>query len=132
MVYYYLKYRHNRDDFSGELKEYPEVTIQLPIFNEMYVIERLIKSTCEIDYPLDKMEIQVLDDSTDETVEITANIIKEYQLRGFDIKHIQRNDRTGFKAGALKEGLKTAKGEFIAIFDADFIPKTNLKLFCQF
>jgi cellulose synthase/poly-beta-1,6-N-acetylglucosamine synthase-like glycosyltransferase len=91
----------------------------------MYVIDRLIKTTCEIDYPIDKLEIQVLDDSTDETVEIVANIVREYRLRGFDIHHIHRKERTGFKAGALKEGLKTARGEFIAIFDADFIPRKN-------
>jgi cellulose synthase/poly-beta-1,6-N-acetylglucosamine synthase-like glycosyltransferase len=91
----------------------------------MYVIERLVKTTCEIDYPIDKLEIQVLDDSTDETVEIVANIVKEYQMRGFDIVHIHRTDRTGYKAGALKEGLKTAKGEFVAVFDADFIPRKN-------
>ncbi len=125
MVYYYLKYRHQRDDLTRELTEYPHITIQLPVFNEMYVVERLIKSTCDIDYPLDKLEIQVLDDSTDETVEIVANIVKEYRLRGFDIVHIHRDDRSGFKAGALKEGLKTSKGEFVAIFDADFIPRKN-------
>lgn len=125
MVYYYLKYRHQRDDLTGELTDYPHITIQLPVFNEMYVVERLIKSTCDIDYPLDKLEIQVLDDSTDETVEIVANIVKEYRLRGFDIVHIHRDDRSGFKAGALKEGLKTSKGEFVAIFDADFIPRKN-------
>jgi len=125
MVYFYLKYRDKRDDFSGVLKEFPLVTIQLPVFNEMYVVERLIKSTCEIDYPIDKLEIQVLDDSTDETVDIVAKKVKEYQLDGFDIVHIHRDNRSGFKAGALKEGLVTAKGEFIAIFDADFIPKKN-------
>jgi cellulose synthase/poly-beta-1,6-N-acetylglucosamine synthase-like glycosyltransferase len=125
MVYYYLKYRHQRDDLTGELTEYPHITIQLPVFNEMYVVERLIKSTCEIDYPLDKLEIQLLDDSTDETVEIVDKIVKEYRLKGFDIVHIHRNDRSGFKAGALKEGLITSKGEFVAIFDADFIPRKN-------
>jgi cellulose synthase/poly-beta-1,6-N-acetylglucosamine synthase-like glycosyltransferase len=126
MIYYYLKHRHKRDDLSENMDGgYPKVTIQLPIFNEMYVIERLVKTTCEIDYPIDKLEIQVLDDSTDETVEITANIVKEYKMRGFDIKHIHRSDRTGYKAGALKEGLKTASGEFVAVFDADFIPRKN-------
>ena len=126
MIYYYLKHRHKRDDLSEDMSGgYPKVTIQLPIYNEMYVIERLVKTTCEIDYPIDKMEIQVLDDSTDETVEITANIVEEYRLRGFDIKHIHRTDRTGYKAGALKEGLVTASGEFVAVFDADFIPRKN-------
>lgn len=133
MIYYYLKHRHQRDDFTKELESYPVVTLQLPIYNEMYVIERLIKTVCEIDYPIDKLEIQVLDDSTDETVEIVANIVKEYQLRGFDIHHIHRTDRTGYKAGALKEGLKVAKGEFVGIFDADFIPRKNfLKIVLPF
>lgn len=133
MVYYYLKFRDKRDDLSGILKEYPLVTIQLPVFNEMYVVERLIKTTCEIDYPIDKLDIQVLDDSTDETVEIVTNIVKEYSLQGFDIHHVHRDNREGFKAGALKEGLVTAKGEFVAIFDADFIPKRNfLKIVLPF
>lgn len=125
MIYYYLKHRYKRDNFNGELENYPVVTLQLPIYNEMYVIERLIKTVCEMDYPIDKLEIQVLDDSTDETVEIVSNIVKEYKLRGFDIHHIHRTDRTGYKAGALKEGLKVAKGEFVGIFDADFIPRKN-------
>jgi cellulose synthase/poly-beta-1,6-N-acetylglucosamine synthase-like glycosyltransferase len=125
MIYYYLKHRHKRDDLSENLDNYPVVTIQLPVFNEMYVVERLIKTTCEIDYPIDKLEIQVLDDSTDETVDIVANVVEEYKIRGFDIKHIHRKNREGFKAGALKEGLVTAKGEFVAIFDADFIPRKN-------
>jgi len=133
MIYYYLKHRHQRDDFSGQLDSFPVVTLQLPIYNEMYVIERLIKTVCEIDYPIDKLEIQVLDDSTDETVEIVANIVKEYQLMGFDITHIHRKDRSGYKAGALKEGLKVAKGEFVGIFDADFIPRKNfLKIVLPF
>jgi cellulose synthase/poly-beta-1,6-N-acetylglucosamine synthase-like glycosyltransferase len=133
IIYYYLKHRHVRDVLSEHLDIYPAVTIQLPIYNEMYVIERLIKTTCEMDYPLDKMEIQVLDDSTDETVEIVANIVKEYQLKGFDIVHVHRTDRTGYKAGALKEGLKTAKGEFVAVFDADFIPRKNfLRIVLQY
>jgi cellulose synthase/poly-beta-1,6-N-acetylglucosamine synthase-like glycosyltransferase len=125
MIYYYFKYKGARDNLDGRLDKYPIVTIQLPVYNEMYVVGRLIKTTCEIEYPLDKLEIQVLDDSTDETVGIVSGIVKDYQKKGFDITHIHRNDRTGFKAGALKEGLKTAKGEFIAIFDADFIPKKN-------
>lgn len=133
MIYYYLKHRHKRDDFSNQLENYPVVTLQLPIYNEMYVIERLIKTVCEMDYPIDKLEIQVLDDSTDETVEIVDNIVKEYKLQGFDIHHIHRTDRSGYKAGALKEGLKVAKGEFVGIFDADFIPRKNfLKIVLPF
>jgi len=125
MVYYYLKHRHKRDDLTVKLEDFPMVTLQLPVYNEMYVVERLINATCEMDYPIDRLELQVLDDSTDETVEIVANIVKEYQLRGFDISHIHRDDRSGYKAGALKEGLKTAKGEFVGIFDADFIPRKD-------
>lgn len=101
---------------------YPKVTVQLPVYNEMYVIERLIDCVCNFDYPLDKLEIQVLDDSTDETVLIIANKIAEWQTRGVDIQYIRRLDRKGFKAGALANGLKTCKGELIAIFDADFVP----------
>ncbi len=123
MIYYHRKYRNVKNipqkDFSPDYK----VTIQLPLYNELYVVDRLINAVCEIDYPKDKMEIQVLDDSTDETVQITAKIVEEKKREGFDIKHIRRNSREGFKAGALKEGMKTAKGEFIAIFDADFIPQ---------
>ncbi len=103
--------------------EIPYVTIQLPVYNELYVMERLLKNIAEIDYPKDKLEIQVLDDSTDESVASTAVLIDEIQKTGLDILHIRRENRIGFKAGALKEGLKIAKGEFIAIFDADFLPK---------
>lgn len=105
--------------------EVPMVTIQLPVFNEMYVMDRLLDNIAQIDYPKDKLEIQVLDDSTDESVKATREHIEKLQATGLDIKHMTRTDRQGFKAGALKEGLKTAKGEFIAIFDADFLPKKN-------
>jgi len=111
-------------DFSNP-KEVPFVTIQLPVFNEMYVMERLLDNIAEIDYPKDKLEIQVLDDSTDETVKSTFEQIQKLKRTGLDIVHITRTDRSGFKAGALKEGLKVAKGEFIAIFDADFLPNKN-------
>lgn len=124
MVYYHRKYRDvkpaQRENFNN-----PVVTIQLPLYNELYVVERLIQSVCEIDYPKDKMEIQVLDDSTDETTQIVSSIVQKKKEEGFDIVHIRRDSRKGFKAGALKEGLKTAKGEFVAIFDADFIPRKD-------
>jgi len=103
----------------------PYITIQLPVFNELYVMERLLENMALIDYPKDKLEIQVLDDSTDESLEITSSNVAKLQELGFDIQHIMRTDRSGFKAGALKEGLKTAKGEFIAIFDADFVPEPD-------
>ncbi|MFT4698315.1 MAG: cellulose synthase/poly-beta-1,6-N-acetylglucosamine synthase-like glycosyltransferase [Flavobacteriaceae bacterium] len=103
--------------------EIPFVTIQLPVYNELYVMDRLLKNIAKIEYPNDKLEIQVLDDSTDESLASTAQQISELQKTGLDIQHITRDNREGFKAGALKEGLKNAKGEYIAIFDADFLPK---------
>lgn len=103
----------------------PFVTIQLPVYNELYVMERLLDNIVKLEYPSDKLEIQVLDDSTDESIETTAKHIKLLQEKGFDIQHIRRANRNGFKAGALKEGLILAKGEFIAIFDADFLPKSD-------
>ncbi len=106
-------------------EEVPYVTIQLPVYNELYVMERLLDNIAEIEYPKDKLEIQVLDDSTDESLASTAAHIETLQKTGLDIKHVLRDDREGFKAGALKEGLKTAKGEFIAIFDADFLPQKD-------
>ncbi len=105
--------------------ELPHVTLQLPLFNEMYVVERLVKAVTEIDYPRDRMEIQVLDDSTDETMVIARATVEKYGRAGFDIHYIHRSDRTGFKAGALENGMKTAKGNLIAIFDADFVPKPD-------
>jgi len=104
--------------------EIPFVTIQLPVYNELYVMDRLLKNIAKINYPKDKLEIQVLDDSTDESVDSTSILIDELEKTGLDIVHIRRKNRVGFKAGALKEGLKIAKGEFIAIFDADFLPKS--------
>ncbi len=123
MIYYHNKYKNV--NYTPKKESVPEslVTIQLPLYNELYVVERLINAVCEIDYPKNLMEIQVLDDSTDETVDIAERIIAEKQKEGFDIKHIRRANRKGFKAGALKEGMKIAKGEYIAIFDADFIPQ---------
>ncbi|WP_062054471.1 cellulose synthase family protein [Aquimarina longa] len=126
LLFNYLKSRKKPDDsptfdFSKE-EEIPNVTVQLPVFNELYVMDRLLNNIAELNYPKDKLEIQVLDDSTDESVISTKKHIQKLQKTGLDIKHICREDRTGFKAGALKEGLKIAKGEFIAIFDADFLP----------
>jgi len=111
-------------DFSNS-EEIPFVTIQLPVYNEKYVMERLLNNIAKIEYPKDKLEIQVLDDSTDESFDTTAIQINELQKIGLDIQHITRKDRKNFKAGALKEGLKIAKGEFIVIFDADFLPQKD-------
>lgn len=128
--FYYLAY-HSRNNFRHEKKRrqkvdlptnLPIVTIQLPLYNEKYVVKRLIDAVCKMDYPRDRLEVQVLDDSDDDTVDLIRSIVEEYRFKGFDIVHIQRKDRTGYKAGALKEGIKHAKGEFVAIFDADFIP----------
>jgi len=127
MTYYYFKTFKKRNDdidiLNFSFPYYPEVTIQLPLYNEKYVICRLIDATLKLDYPKDKLEIQILDDSTDETTEITRGHIKQYIEQGYNIRHIHRKNRQGFKAGALKEGLNTATGEFVAIFDADFIPR---------
>jgi cellulose synthase/poly-beta-1,6-N-acetylglucosamine synthase-like glycosyltransferase len=99
----------------------PVVTVQLPIFNELYVAERLIRSACQLDYPRHLLEIQVLDDSTDQTRHLTRRIVREYRRKGMDIVHIHRTDRAGFKGGALGHGLERARGEFVAVFDADFL-----------
>jgi cellulose synthase/poly-beta-1,6-N-acetylglucosamine synthase-like glycosyltransferase len=130
LLFNYLRSKKKQDDsiqfdFTKE-EEIPFVTIQLPLFNEFYVVERLLQNIAKIDYPKNKLEIQVLDDSTDaEAVAITASEIVKVQQSGIDIQHIQRTNREGFKAGALKEGLVTAKGEYIAIFDADFLPEAD-------
>jgi len=109
-------------EMPPEAGAWPVVTVQLPLYNEMYVAERLIDAVCQLDYPEGRLEIQVLDDSTDETREIVARTVAEYRARGIDIRHLHREDRTGFKAGALEAGLATARGELLAIFDADFVP----------
>jgi len=104
-------------------ENWPRVTVQLPIFNERYVVERLIKSICRFDYPKALLEIQILDDSTDDTADILQALSRRMKRDGFDVQYVHRNNRAGFKAGALKEGLKTAKGALVAIFDADFVPQ---------
>ena len=130
LLFNYLSFRSNKQkegplfDLSDP-KQVPYVTIQLPVFNELYVMERLLESVCNIDYPKDRLEIQVLDDSNDESVEIAAKKIKELSAQGHNINHVFRDSREGFKAGALKYGLTLAKGEYIAIFDADFLPSKD-------
>ncbi len=129
MIYLYFKtFRKRTEDLDVkdfELTEFPHVTVQLPLFNEKYVICRLIDATIRMNWPKEKLEVQVLDDSTDDTPEIIKNHIQQYLEQGYDISHIRRTNRQGYKAGALKEGLEYAKGEFVAIFDADFIPRKN-------
>jgi cellulose synthase/poly-beta-1,6-N-acetylglucosamine synthase-like glycosyltransferase len=123
MCYHYFRYRKNYvPEPPRRFGELPRVTIQLPIFNEQFVIDRLIEAVCAMDYPGDKLEIQVLDDSTDETQGVASSIVERYAALGHNIVYIHRTNRHGFKAGALDAGLKVAQGEFIAIFDADFVP----------
>ena len=123
-MYYHHRKQAVREPKSGFL-ELPRITIQLPIFNEQFVIERLVESICKLQYPREKLDIQVLDDSTDETVEVARGVVERYRALGHQISYHHRNDRQGYKAGALQEGLKTAKGEFVAIFDADFTPSPD-------
>ncbi len=125
LLYYYRKtYAKNFTKVTMPL-DVPKVTIQLPVFNEYNVVERLIYSVCEIEYPKEKLEIQVLDDSTDETVELCKKVVSEMAEKGFNIKYIHRENRQGYKAGALKYGLDFAEGEYVAIFDADFVPNSD-------
>ena len=126
LCWLYFKHRKSYSPIPPkQFDELPRVTIQLPIFNEQFVIDRLVEAVCALDYPKDKLEIQVLDDSTDETTEVASNIVERYAALGHPIVYIHRTNRHGFKAGALDAGLKAAKGEFIAIFDADFVPPSD-------
>ena len=125
LVYLYMKHRDKEPRQGPPLHPLPVVTIQLPLYNEMYVADRLIASVCAIDYPRELLEIQVLDDSVDETRGIAELAVRRFAAEGIDIKYIHRVDRAGYKAGALEAGLTTARGEFIAIFDADFIPSPD-------
>ena len=126
LVYLFWRHRDRVIEAPGQFAELPLVTVQLPMFNELYVAERLLESVAKIDYPKDKLELQVLDDSTDETREIASAKVEELKARGFDIKYIHRTDRTGFKAGALENGMKTAKGDYLMVFDADFVPSVDI------
>ncbi len=125
LVYNYYKYRKNSPGPPPEIREWPKVTIQLPIFNERYVIERLVDCVAQFDYPRELLEIQVLDDSTDETREVARNCVERHQQLGLPIRYIHRDNREGFKAGALQHGMTLASGELIAIFDADFLPPAD-------
>ena len=124
LVYLYMKNKDRHPAPAG-LDQLPKVTVQLPIYNEMYVADRLIDAVCQLEYPRELLEIQVLDDSTDETRIVAERAVMRNAAAGVDITYLHRTDRTGFKAGALEAGMRVAKGEFIAIFDADFIPSTD-------
>ena len=125
LVYLFLKNKHKVAVPKAKMAQLPKVTVQLPIYNELYVVDRLVEAACKIRYPRELLEIQVLDDSTDGTQEIAAAAVEKHRELGFNIHHIHRKNRNGFKAGALENGLKLASGEYIAIFDADFIPAEN-------
>jgi cellulose synthase/poly-beta-1,6-N-acetylglucosamine synthase-like glycosyltransferase len=123
LVYMYYRNRKNATtEAPARFEELPRITVQLPIFNEQYVVDRLVDAICRLDYPKDKLDIQVLDDSTDETVQVAAAVVERYAALGHPITYIHRGNRDGFKAGALQHGMQSSKGEFIAIFDADFVP----------
>jgi cellulose synthase/poly-beta-1,6-N-acetylglucosamine synthase-like glycosyltransferase len=126
IIYLFLKNRTRSMEPAGHFEQLPKVTMQLPIFNEVYVVERLLKSVSEIDYPKDLLQIQVLDDSTDDTRQLTASCVADLQARGFNVELIHRTDRTGFKAGALETGLASAESDFVCILDADFVPNPDL------
>ncbi len=126
IIYLFLKNRRKASVPLAQFAELPKVTVQLPIFNEFYVAERLLKSVSELDYPRDRLHIQVLDDSTDDTRELTRRSVTALQERGFNVELIHRTDRVGFKAGALETGMATAQGDFVCILDADFVPQPDL------
>jgi cellulose synthase/poly-beta-1,6-N-acetylglucosamine synthase-like glycosyltransferase len=126
LVWMYYKHRRNKvTEPKSRFGQLPRVTIQLPIFNEQFVVNRLVESICALEYPRELLDIQLLDDSTDDTVSVAADVVAHYRSLGHDIVHIHRTDRSGFKAGALENGLRTAKGEYVAIFDADFTPSPD-------
>jgi cellulose synthase/poly-beta-1,6-N-acetylglucosamine synthase-like glycosyltransferase len=129
LVYLYYKHRQNRTtEPPAYFQELPRITVQLPIFNEQYVVERLLEAVSKLNYPREKLDIQVLDDSTDETVEFARSLVERYAALGNPISYHHRRNRHGFKAGALAEGLESAQGEFVAIFDADFTPPEDFLL----
>src|SRR5262245_38417097 len=128
LVYVYMKHKDRAPSPLPPPTVFPPVTVQLPIFNEMYVADRLIDAVCDMDYPRELLQIQVLDDSTDETTEIAELAVRRHAARGMNISYIHRVDRRGFKAGALEGGLREATGQLVAIFDADFVPPTDFLL----
>jgi cellulose synthase/poly-beta-1,6-N-acetylglucosamine synthase-like glycosyltransferase len=131
LVYLYYKHQKNKTtEPAAHFADLPRVTVQLPIFNEQYVVDRLLDAVCRLDYPKEKLDIQLLDDSTDETVEVARLLVDRYAALGNPVVYLHRDNREGFKAGALEAGLKTAKGEFVAIFDADFVPPPDFLLKC--
>ena len=128
MIFLYWKNRRKQPEPKSTFENLPIVTVQLPIFNELHVVQRLISAVSSLDYPKDCLQIQILDDSIDETKEICEKEYAKLIEQGFDVELIHRNDRVGYKAGALENGMKSAKGEYIYILDADFVPKPDVLL----
>src|SRR5450432_4183240 len=126
LVYLYLKHRYHAYTPRGQFDHLPRITVQLPMYNEDVVAERIIRASCLIDYPHELLEIQVLDDSTDHSADIARLACEEWAAKGYPVKYIHRTNRVGYKAGALAAGLLEASGEFIAIFDADFVPPRDI------
>src|SRR2546428_859550 len=129
LVSLYYKNKKNRTvDPPAYFSDLPRVTVQLPIFNEQYVVDRLLQAVCRLEYPKERLDIQLLDDSTDETVNVARGLVEHYAAQGHPVSYIHRTNRAGYKAGALHAGLKTAKGELVVIFDADFVPPPDFLL----
>jgi len=128
LAWHYMKAKKEEADTIEPMNEYPKVTVQLPVYNELYVVERLLDCVAKLNYPKDKLEIQVLDDSTDETVDVIAKKVNEIKARDINIVHVRRPDRIGYKAGALEYGMHKTDADYIAIFDADFLPEEDFLL----
>jgi len=130
MTYLHYRHRYRLPTPAGRFAELPRVTVQLPMYNELFVAERVIDAACRLDYPRDRLEIQVLDDSTDETQGMARACVERWRAQGLDVSYVHRSNRKGYKAGALEHGLLTASGELIAVFDADFLPQPDYLLRC--
>ncbi len=130
LVHLYYRHRGNDPRPAGSLERLPVVTVQLPLYNEVYVVERLVEAVVALDYPKELLEVQILDDSTDETRDVARAVAERYRERGYDVRYLSRDHRRGFKAGALQAGLESARGEFLLILDADFVPCPELLREC--
>ena len=130
-LWFYWRYRHASypvPDLTADETELPFVTVQLPMFNERFVVERIVTAATKLQYPRNRFEIQIVDDSTDDTTDVAAELVRRFQAQGFDIKLLHRTNRSGYKAGALKAAVDQAKGEYLALFDADFSPEPDFLL----
>ncbi|MCA9771410.1 MAG: glycosyltransferase, partial [Myxococcales bacterium] len=128
LLYLYYRHRTRRGRSKAPSRALPRVCVQLPVYNERYVVERLLRSVAELDYPRDRLTVQLLDDSTDDTTEIAAAVVAELREKGLRVTHVRREIRVGFKAGALQHGLSLDAAEFTAVFDADFLPPSDFLL----